>query len=411
MKILLAHKYYALTGGADVFFRETDRVLRKAGHETCLIASGDANEEHPDHVTLLEAPDYDTGGIVKKLTALPRVIYDRKKRKEVERIIRDFQPDLMHVFAINVHLSPSIVDAAVDFGIPVIATFNDYKHICPNYKLFYDGHICFDCKGGKFYKAALNSCCKKSFGLSVASALEAYVHQALGVYKKYDHFTFSSDFMAHKTESFWKDREISWSKLRNPFDSPSFLMSDVYEPFGLYFGRLIDEKGVDRIIDAARDVDNFPIKIIGDGPDRELLEAKVRKFNLTNIEFLGPQWGAELDEVLSKARFVIVPSVWHENFPYVINQSFAYGRPVIGARRGGITELLSDGERGLVFDPDDVQELASHIRLLATNEGEARRMGRSAKAYSDANFNDEMFATELFNAYERGSDAYHRRRR
>lgn len=411
LRVLLTHKLYEITGGAEVFFHETERVLRKNGHETMMVATGDPAAAHPDNVVLLEAPEYNSGGALSKLKNLPAAIYDRSKKRRMAEIIAEFKPDLMHVFAINVHLSPSIVDAAYDAGVPVVATFNDYKHICPNYKLFHHGKICFDCKGRKFYNAPLNRCCKDNRALSVASSIEAYAHQFMGIYDRFDHFTFSSDFMAHTTQEFWPERDFSWSKLRNPFDSGAHHAQDVYEPFGLFFGRLIDEKGVDRIIEAARLIDGFPIKIIGNGPDLESLQALTAKYGLTNVEFLGPKWGDELNMILSRARFVIVPSIWHENFPYVINQSFALGRPVIGSRRGGITELLADGERGLVFEPDHPEELAAHIRRLAGNEEEARRMGLAAKAYSDATFNDSVFNAELMQAYERGADAHSRRRR
>jgi len=93
----------------------------------------------------------------------------------------------------------------------------------------------------------------------------------------------------------------------------------------------------------------------------------------------------------------------------VINQAFALARPVIGSRRGGITELLADGERGLLFEPNNPEELAVHIRTLAANEAEARRMGIAAKTYSDATFNDEVFSAELMHAYRQAADVRNRR--
>lgn len=410
MKILLAHKLYELTGGAEVFFHETERVLRDQGHETLIVATGEPTPTDPENLRLLKAPAYDTGGMVSKAFHLPSAIYDRRKGRQVRGLIEEFRPDLMHIFAINVHLSPSIVQAAHDLRVPVVATFNDYKHICPNYKLLANGAICFACKGGRFYNATVKTCCKGSLPISLASTIEAYVHQAIGFYEKIDHMTFSSDFMAHTTADFWSDRNLSWSKLRNPFNSLSFIASADSEPFGLFFGRLIEEKGVDRLIDAASQVGGYPIRIIGDGPDLQKLSDRVRQEGLTNVEFLGPRWGEQLNRILSRARFVIVPSVWHENFPYVINQAFAYGRPVIGSRRGGITELVEDGLRGLVFDPDVPGDLAACIRRLAIDDDAVAAMGRAAKDYSDRHFNDEAFSAELMHAYQRGLDAHRRRR-
>ncbi|MAM10165.1 MAG: glycosyltransferase [Rhizobiaceae bacterium] len=400
MKVLLAHKLYEITGGAEVFFHETERVLRENGHETLMVATGGAGTDHADNVILFEAPAYNEGGFLSKLANLPASIYDQKKKRRFAEILREFQPDVVHVFAINVHLSPSIIVAAKEAGVPVIATFNDYKHICPNYKLFANGEICFACKGKTFYQAALKNCCKGSRSLSVASSLEAYVHNWLGIYDRIDHFTFSSDFMAHKTLEFWPEKKVSWSKVRNPFDSRKFDASGPYEPFGVYFGRIIDEKGVNLIVDAAGVIGDFPIKIIGDGPDLAKLQKQAEEMGFTNLEFLGPKWKSELDEIISRASFVIVPSLWHENFPYVINQSFAFGRPVIGSRRGGITELVEHGVRGLVFDPENPDELAERILQLASNPDEVVRMGTAAKAYSDQCFNDDVFLQEVMFAYD-----------
>lgn len=411
MRILLAHKFWKLTGGADVFFRETERVLREAGHQTMLVATGASEADAPENLVLMQAPAYDSGGALNKIINLPEAIYSREKRDRFREIIRTFQPDIVHIFAINVHLSLSIIDAATDEGVPVVATFNDYKHICPNYKLFANDKICFACKGGRFYNCALKACAKDSRAFSVASMVEAYTHAALGLYKKIDHFTFSSNFLAETTQSFWADRLLSWSKLLNPFDSAKYQASDSYEPFGLYFGRLIVEKGVDRIVDAAGDIGDYPIKIVGNGPDEEMLRARVIERGLTNVEFLGPKWGEELNEILARAGFVIVPSTWHENFPYVINQAFAFGRPVLGSRRGGITELVDHGERGLIFEPDEPSALAAAIRQLAAKPDELKRMGQNAKAYSDELFNDETSLKNLLYAYERGMDEHSRHRR
>jgi glycosyltransferase involved in cell wall biosynthesis len=118
-----------------------------------------------------------------------------------------------------------------------------------------------------------------------------------------------------------------------------------------------------------------------------------------------------LASLLQHARFVVVPSIWHENFPYVINQSFAFGRPVIGARRGGITELVDHGTRGLIFDPDNVEELAQAMITLASNEDLACRMGKAAKSWSDDLFRDEIAYGDIIKAYEVAIRAHNSHRR
>lgn len=413
MRIILAHKFIKLTGGAEVFVQEAGRVLADNGHDVHYLATGSAEDVEwndyitPDNVTLLEAPTYSGGSTLSKVQSIPRAVWSNYAKKETSKLIDQFQPDLMHAFAIHVHLSPSILKAAKEKNVATVMTCNDYKHLCGNYKLFHNGAICMDCKGGKFLSPIRNKCAQNSIAMSTVTALEAYVQNKLGVYKNLvDHYTFSADFMANLTQEFWSNDDFSWSKLLNPFDSNSFTSIDGDNGYGLYFGRIIDEKGVDRLVEAAKNIDNFPIKIVGTGPDEEMLRARVKDLGLTNVEFLGPLWNKELEPVLSQARFVVVPSVWHENFPYVINQSFALGRPVIGANRGGITELISHGKRGLVYDADDISALSTAIKRLANDQKEARAMGEAAKDWSDNVFTDIRFNNELNEAYHKAQNAH-----
>lgn len=413
MRVLLAHKFLKLTGGAEVFFREVGRVLQQQGHEVHYLATGSADEIdwsddlRPEQATLIEAPVYSEGSTLSRASAVPQVIWSGRAKRAAAEVIERFRPDIFHAFAIHVHLSPSILKAAKEAGVPTVMTCNDYKHICPNYKLFHHGQLCFDCKGRKFGSAITNRCAKNSLPFSAASAVESWVHEARGVYTDLvDHYTFSADFMAGITQEFWPGRDFSWSKVMNPFDSASFTAPLDDDGYMLYFGRLIDEKGVDVLVEAARSAPQVPVKIVGNGPDEQML--RDRAADLANVEFLGPLWNDALNPILSRARAVVVPSIWHENFPYVINQAFAFGRPVIGSNRGGITELVDHGVRGMIYDASDATALCAAMTQLHAEPETAQRMGRDAKAWSDATFRDPVFYESLIAAYDRITDAHSR---
>lgn len=401
LRVLLAHKFFRVTGGADVFFFEVGRVLEAYGHRVAWFSTS-----HPENRAgefnryFVDPPNYTEGSLLKRSLGIGRMIYSRAARAKFAQLIEDFRPDIIHVFAIHVHLSPSILDAARDAGIPVVMSCNDFKHICPNYKLFHHGKLCSDCRGGHFYHAVKNRCCKDSLAFSAASAMEAYVHRALGIYHRDIHtYLFASKFMAWETKRFWGDDAFRWDVLRNPFDSRKFQFSERNEDYLLYFGRLSDEKGVDVLLRAAAHVPEAKIRIVGEGPDEARLKRLASHLSLNNVEFLGPMWGSALNEVLAGARFVVVPSVWHENFPYVINQAFAYGKPVIGSDLGGIPELVQHRERGLIFPSGDVVALADAISSLWNTPVWTQAMGRAAKTWSDKEFNDEKFYEQLSRIY------------
>jgi len=401
MKIVLAHNHFSVLGGAEVFYHEVGRVLEENGHEVAYFSVSEPGLDTEWSPYFPPATDYKNGSVISKLTGFSSLIYSTDAKKSFAKLLDDFQPDLVHVFAIYVGLTPSILDAAKNKHVPVVMSCNDYKHICPNYKLFRNGKICQDCKGGKFYKALTNKCCHKSMSYSFASSLEAYSHDILNIYKKnVSLFLFASEFMAEKTEEFWGADKFKWGILRNPFNTENHVIQGNTEDYFLYFGRLIDEKGVDILLKAAKLVPEIPIKIIGEGPGEKMLRAFAKENDLDNVEFLGPKWGVELNTILRNARSVVVPSLWHENFPYVILQAFAAGKTVIGTNRGGIPEMLHSEKFGWLYDaenPDQLAKVMLNISNLPTEEIIAS--GLAAQQFVTDNFNDETFYNSLINNY------------
>jgi glycosyltransferase involved in cell wall biosynthesis len=94
-------------------------------------------------------------------------------------------------------------------------------------------------------------------------------------------------------------------------------------------------------------------------------------------------------EILSRIDALIVPSLWLENSPLVIHEAFLAGVPVIGARMGGIPDLVQDGVNGLLYDawsasdlaailervvrrPEILKELAARVSPVKTIEQDAR---------------------------------------
>ncbi len=401
MRIILCHNNYKVAGGAEVFYHEVGRVLAEQGHEVAYFsAANDAvDSKWRDYFPVVAS--YQTGGLINKVINFPRMVYNRDAKRAMAKLIADFKPDIVHAFAIYVQLTPSILDAAREAGVPVVMSCNDYKHICPNYKLYHHEKLCEECQGGKFYRPLINRCCHDSLSYSLASSIEAYAHDWMNIYRKNVHtFLFASEFMAQKTDAFWGKGSFKWRILRNPYDALKHSASLETGEYALYFGRIIDEKGVNVLLDASALARDVPLVIVGDGPDLDMLKRQADDQGLSHVKFLGAKWGAELDEILRKSRFVVVPSLWHENFPYVILQAFAMGRPVIGSNRGGITELVAHGERGLVYEANDANALAQAMQKLMIDDAMTQEMGGEAKRYADAEFNDLRFYANLMQIYD-----------
>jgi len=400
MRVLLAHAFFQIRGGGDIFFFETGRILKQHGHSVAWFSTASEDNEESEYARyFVGPPSYRSSSTVRQVLGLKAMVYSREAKENFAKLISAFRPDVVHAFGIQTHLSPSILRAAQEAGVPVVMSCNDYKHICPNYKLYHHGRICTDCNGGRFYKAITNRCCKDSWKFSVASSIEAYAHAAIGVYKKdVDRYLFASGFMAETTERFWAGQPFVWSMLRNPFDGTKVRARESGD-YILFFGRLVEEKGVDVLLSALARLPELPLRVVGDGPLLDRLKVQASDLGLRDTQFVGPKWGRELDEVLSNARFVVVPSVWHENFPYVVLQAFAASKPVVGSDRGGIPELVQDGRHGSVYPAHDEEVLAAVLATRWSDQDGTAAMGRAAKRYVDEEFNDERFYTSLMGIY------------
>jgi glycosyltransferase involved in cell wall biosynthesis len=143
------------------------------------------------------------------------------------------------------------------------------------------------------------------------------------------------------------------------------------------------------------------LEIIGEGPMREPLEALARQESIGNVEFTGYLSGALLQDHVRAATAVVVPSQWYENNPRSVIEAFALGKPVIGARIGGIPELVRHGDTGLTFTPGDVQALRGCIDEMLAQPARAVDMGRRGRHLVETELSPERHYAGLMQVYER----------
>ena len=111
--------------------------------------------------------------------------------------------------------------------------------------------------------------------------------------------------------------------------------------------------------------------------------------------------GGSMGQLLDNAQGVVFPSIGYENQPLAILEAFARGKPVIASNLGGMTELVKDGERGLLVPPGDVSALADAMRWLAQHPGAARAMGQRARECVLREHSPEGHYRGLMAVYER----------
>lgn len=406
MKIVLVHKFWRKAGGAENYFQDTASVLKANGHDvkvfTTDFPAANSTDDfiRDEHVVFGEYKNYLEGNLLNKLALVPEIIYSKSNKALFGKLLDEFKPDIVHVFAIFTTITPSILDACSERKIPVVMSCNDYKHICPNYRLFHNGKICEACKGNKFYNAALKNCCKHSFAVSIASSVESYAHYFSGVVRKnVSAFLFESNFMLEKTKEFWGSN-YRYEFVGKPFDVKQFVPAGKNKNYILFAGRLSDEKGVDVLIKAMQYCPSIPLKIAGGGPEEENLKRLTSSLQLKNIEFKGNVGSDEMKLLMSNCSFAVIPSVWYENFPYVLAEAYAHAKPVIGSRIGGIPEYIVEGETGYTYQAQDYEELAKRISSLFADKERSDQLGLAARQFAELNFSNQVFFDRVMKVYQ-----------
>ena len=147
----------------------------------------------------------------------------------------------------------------------------------------------------------------------------------------------------------------------------------------LYVGRLAAEKGLDRLMAILPQLDSCHVALVGDGPMAEALRRAATGFPVT---FLGSLYGKDLAAAYASSDLFVLPSST-ETLGLAAIEAMASGLPVVGARSGGIPDTVVEGETGLLFDPDDLEDFARSLRYLVAHMYERRHMGQAARRHAE----------------------------
>ena len=151
------------------------------------------------------------------------------------------------------------------------------------------------------------------------------------------------------------------------------------QPLVVYVGRIAVEKRLDVLRGAMDRMPGVRLAIVGSGPAREQLE---RDFAGTPTVFTGYMGGEELAAAYASADVFAFPSST-ETLGLVALESMASGVPVVGARAGGIPDVIADGENGFLFEPGDADELAHRVMLLVNDPEMHRRFAVAGRAETE----------------------------
>lgn len=401
MKILQVNKYHYPRGGADRYYLDLGQRLTDSGHEVAYFAM-----QHPRNLAtpwskyFISRVSYNEQ-VWRYAWKIPgRALYSLEAKKRFTQLLQDFKPDIIHLHNIYHQLSPSILDAAAAFKIPVIMHLHDYKLICPNHALFVNNRICTKCLSGNYFNCVSQRCVKGSLAASFLAALEMYLHHdLLKIYaKNVDLFIAPSLFLKKMLiKAGWPENKIDI--INNAFNPSLIAPANIKkENYFLYYGRLSPEKGIDLAIQALEANPTLSLKIAGTGPEDERLQTMgSRAVRDGRLDFLGWQEGEALAKLIAQAQAVLIPSRWLENFPLSALEALSLGTPVIAANIGGLPEIINE-DNGCLIEPENAEALG---QAMQDSQNKNKIWIKEKIKNSAAAFHPEINTAAVLTAYKK----------
>jgi len=405
MKIILINKFYYRRGGDCIYMLNLEQLLKAHGHEVAVFAMDFPENEKTPWQKYFPSN-------MSKLKAFIRPFGDGETKVKFTKLIEDFKTDVVHLNNIHTQLSPVIAEIAHQKGIRVVWTLHDYKLLCPRYDCMRDGDNCELCfshadfadSADSLSAKSARSACKKlkknclKYSCMKGGKIGSFIgyREAVKWNRKRleactDAFVCPSKFIAEKMKQGGFD-EKKLIPLCNFIDIEKCKRTDDYRKgdYYCYVGRLSHEKGVKTLIEAANQL-RYKLVVIGGGPLMDELKAIAHD----NIEFVGFKQWDDIKQLVGKARFSVIPSEWYENNPLSVIEAECLGTPVLGARIGGIPELIDEGKTGMTFTSKDVNDLKDKIQQMWSTSFDYRQIAQE----SMQRYNAEEYYSNIMQVY------------
>lgn len=362
---------YNLHKGLNALDGVSSRFVARVGHPvvrhggTALLSLRQKEGE-----ILYHADDYD------------HFFLSNRNTEEIERdflrVVLDLKPDVIH-FHHFIGLGLECL-YAVRRALPdtvIVVTFHEFLSICHHH--------------GQMVKTRNNNLCRQASpadcnacfpDISPARFLrrENFVR---GLLELADHFVSPSQFLVDRYVDWGLDR-AKFTVIENGLDiaepaAPRPLTGGARRARFAYFGQITSFKGVDVLLDAVARIpesvwgDDAQLMIFGGNlerqptPFQEKIEKLVEQAG-PRARFYGAYQNAEMPRLMQSIDWTIIPSIWWENSPIVIQESFFHGRPMICSNIGGMAEKIIDGVNGLHFRAGSPEDLIDRMTEALTDQ-------------------------------------------
>lgn len=398
MKVLIVSDYGTPTGGAELQSLRFRDLLRERGHDV-LMFSSDARSGGAEIAS--DVTCFGTQGPARRVlqAANPWAAV------ALRQLMAKFQPDVVHLRMFLSQLSPLVLRELR--STPTLLHLVNYQLICPlNTKLLPDGTSCRH-RAGRI--------CQTTGCVSVAGRLRFEVQRRMWSAWRdaADVIVANSRWTVARLAADGIDVDGNFAYGVPPLQ-PRPPLATV--PTLAFVGRLFRKKGVDVLLRAMplirSAVPDAHLRIIGQGPERERLEALIQQLQLPPgaVTMHGFIPREDIAALLGDAWLQVVPSVYEEPFGVVTIEAMMRGTALVVTSAGGPSEVVHEGETGFHVPPGDVHALGTAAIRVLGNRALAERLGANAYGIARREFTEELSIDRLLALYEETVERFRSRR-
>lgn len=321
-----------------------------------------------------------------------RAFYAPDVYKCVTELVAAAKPDVALVQHYLRKLSPSLLVALKEAGVPIVVRLSDYAMVCPEAHMLRDGRVCRCCTTQGLLSSVRYRCVQGSFGVSAVVCASMWFAKWRKYFDLIDYFIAPSAIL--------RDAMIQGGyEASRIVVLPTFVDAARFDPRAVrkrrivYVGRLSPEKGVEVLLDAYQQLvrheslSDVELLIAGEGERAYAgqLEAQARRIS-EQVRFVGSLDARGVQQLLSGALLSVAPSLWYENLPNAMLESLAAGTPVVASDLGSMADALRGTDAGYLFRPGDPDALAGRLAALLREPGTLKRMSRSARHLAETRY-------------------------
>ncbi|MFF8909316.1 glycosyltransferase [Streptomyces olivaceoviridis] len=388
MHVLVVHNRYssAQPSGENRVVDEEVELLRSAGHRVEVF------ERRSDDIAGRSLPGK---------VAVPLLVpWNPAVRRELTARLRAERPDVVHVHNVFPLLSPAVLAACADAGVPAVATLHNYTQICPPGTLRRDGRLCTECVGPAAPLPAVRHGCYRGSRLATVPLAVSLSVNRRRWWSGVQRFFCISEAQRDVLVRAGMPAGLLTVK-HNFVPDPGACRTGDGEQV-LFLGRLAEAKGVRLLMAAWDDIAadggvGVPLVLAGAGPlEREVTAWAAGRDDVRYAGLLDP---AQVRRAVARSVAVVAPSVAMETFGLVVAEAMAAGVPAVAAGHGAFVELVEDGVTGLLHRPGESASLAECVRRIAARPELGREMGEAARRRYEKGFSPAVGLKRLEEEY------------